>query len=274
MYFLIVALGQLAVWAGDRHTHREQLADAHLRALQAQLQPHFLYNTLNTISALVMTKRNAEAMDVLHGLGGLLRQLLAPGASHEVPAGEEMRFIEEYLAIERIRFSDRLQISCTVEPDAAAALVPRFILQPVVDNAIRHGIAPRVDGGQVSVTIARTGDALRMRVSDDGAGIVGPTHGLGTGLDITRRRLACLYGDGGTLTMSPRAGAAPTSSSRRHGLPPQTPPSVARHRGRGAGPGPRRAGPGIGGSPETRGQGRRPDAGLRSADHRLDRGRR
>ena len=217
-YFLIVALGQLAAWAAERRSHRAhaaelraQLSDAQLRALQMQLQPHFLYNALNSATGLVLTHRNAEAVELLTGLGDLLRQLLAAGPSHEVPLGEELRFIEEYLGIERVRFSDRLAVACPpLDPELAAALVPRFILQPVVENAVRHGIAPLARGGRVEVSAARVGDRVRIRVTDDGAGPAAAAargaRGHGTGLENTRRRLQHLYGDGGTLTLAARPG--------------------------------------------------------------------
>jgi two-component sensor histidine kinase len=204
VYFLIVALGQLGVWAAERREHREQLAEVQLRALQTQLQPHFLYNTLNTVSALVLTNRNAEAVEVIHRLGELLRRLLTPSDEHEIPVADEMRFVEEYLGVERVRFSDRLRVSCTVEPGLDAALVPRFILLPIVENAIRHGIAPLAHGGRVDVTVSRAHDRVRLVVTDNGVGFrhAGP-RGLGTGLENTRRRLAHLYGDRGALVVRP-----------------------------------------------------------------------
>lgn len=218
-YFLIVALGQLAAWAAERRSHREhaavmgaQLSAAQLHALQMQLQPHFLYNALNSATGLVLTNRNDEAVELLTGLGDLLRQLLTPNAPHETPLAEELRFVEEYLAIERVRFSDRLTVSCEhPDDDLAAALVPRFILQPVVENAVRHGIAPLARGGRVEVAAERVGDRVRVTVRDDGVGTAaaaarGTTRGHGTGLENTRRRLRHLYGDRAQLTIAPRPG--------------------------------------------------------------------
>ncbi|HKG91340.1 MAG TPA: histidine kinase [Gemmatimonadaceae bacterium] len=218
-YFLIVALGQLGAWAAERRSHREhaavmraQLSAAQLHALQMQLQPHFLYNALNSATGLVLTNRNDEAVELLTGLGDLLRQLLTPNAPHETPLAEEMRFIQEYLGIERVRFSDRLEVACDApDPALAAALVPRFILQPIVENAVRHGIAPLARGGRVEVTAERDGDRVRVTVRDDGVGTAesaarGTTRGHGTGLENTRRRLRHLYGDRARLTVSPRPG--------------------------------------------------------------------
>jgi two-component system, LytTR family, sensor kinase len=207
VYLLIVALGQLGVWAAERREHRAQLAEVQLRALQTQLQPHFLYNTLNTVSALVLTNRNAEAVEVIHRLGELLRRLLSPSDDHEIPVAEEMRFIEEYLGVERVRFSDRLRVCCTVEPDVGSALVPRFILVPIVENAIRHGIAPLAHGGGIDVTVSQARDRVRLQVVDDGVGFrQAGSRGFGTGLENTRRRLAHLYGDRGVLLVRPVEG--------------------------------------------------------------------
>ena len=219
VYFLIVALGQLGAWAAERRAHRThaaelraQVSDAQLRALQSQLYPHFLYNALNTVTGLVLTRRNAEAVEMLTGIGDLLRRLLAPlpGGAHETTLADEMRFAEEYLAIEAVRFSDRLRVSCTLAPDLAAALVPRFILQPIVENAVRHGIAPLARGGRIDVTALRVGDRLRLQVSDDGVGwspeVPPATAGLGTGLANVRERLRGLYGEHGLLAVHSRPG--------------------------------------------------------------------
>ncbi|MFP2927029.1 sensor histidine kinase [Pyxidicoccus sp. 3LG] len=168
-----------------------QLAQAQLHLLRSQLRPHFLFNTLHAISALM--HRDVNAADRMVGqLSELLRASLERDGRHEVPLSEELDLLAPYLDIERTRFSDRLQVELDVASDARDALVPPLLLQPLVENAIRHGIAPRRGPGRVQVRATRTGERLSVEVRDDGVGP--PSSGVdglreGIGLGSTRARL-------------------------------------------------------------------------------------
>jgi two-component system LytT family sensor kinase len=171
------------------------LAEAQLQALQRQLHPHFLFNTLHTISALM--HRDTEAADaMLARLSDLLRLTLDRLGVQEVPLKEELDFLEKYLEIERTRFGDRLIVDMQIEAEALDVPVPNLVLQPLVENAIRHGIGPRLGGGRVQIVARRMGDRLWMMVRDNGAGL--PKAKLdafnhGVGLSNTRSRLQHLY---------------------------------------------------------------------------------
>ncbi len=172
-----------------------RLAEAQLQALQRQLHPHFLFNTLHTISALM--HRDTEAADaMLARLSDLLRLTLDRLGIQEIPLKEELEFLEKYLEIERTRFGDRLTIQMEVEPETLDVCVPNLILQPLVENAVRHGIAPRVGGGQLQIVARRTGDCLWMMVRDNGPGLSKAkldAFNKGVGLSNTRSRLQHLY---------------------------------------------------------------------------------
>ncbi len=184
-----------------------QLAQAQLHLLRSQLRPHFLFNTLHAISALM--HRDVNAADRMVGqLSELLRASLDRDERHEVTLSEELELLAPYLDIERTRFSDRLQVEVDVAPDARDALVPPLLLQPLVENAIRHGIAPRRGPGRVWVRAARAGERLSVEVRDDGVGP--PSAGLeglreGIGLGSTRARLEKLYGASQALTVEANA---------------------------------------------------------------------
>ena len=172
----------------------KQLSQAQLHALQMQMEPHFLFNTLNAITSLVAQERNPEAMKTLSHLNTILRMTLQRRAPEKVPFVDELRVIESYLAIQKVRFADRLQIRVEATPEALAGLVPCFLLQPIIENAIQHGIAPRATGGLVETSVKRQGDVLWMRVKDNGCGLNGPhTKGHGIGMQNTRDRLAHFY---------------------------------------------------------------------------------
>jgi hypothetical protein len=180
-----------------------QLAEARLEALGAQLHPHFLFNTLQGISTLL--HRDADAADrMLARLSDLLRRTLHRGESQEVSLGEELETLDHYVAIQQIRFQDRLTVAKEIPPEAIDVLVPHFVLQPLVENAIQHGIARRAGSGRVIITAALNGDHLELGVTDNGAGLERsddfPREGIGLG--NTRRRLAALYGDRARLTLA------------------------------------------------------------------------
>lgn len=172
-----------------------RLAEAQLQALQRQLHPHFLFNTLHTISALM--HRDAEAADaMLARLSDLLRLTLERLGVQEILLKEELEFLEKYLEIERTRFGERLTVQMEIEPETLDVCVPNLILQPLVENAIRHGIAPRVGGGRLHIVARRTGDRLWMMVRDNGPGLSEAkldAFNKGVGVSNTRSRLEHLY---------------------------------------------------------------------------------
>ena len=182
--------------ARDREQLEARLERAQLQTLKLQLQPHFLFNTLNTITALIgVDPRVAERM--VSGLSELLRLSLRNASEQEVPLSREIELLEHYVDIQQIRFRDRLTVTLEVEPDALQALVPNFILQPLVENAIRHGIGPRAAPGHVDVRAYRENGSLHLRVADDGVGErVRPFESTreGIGLGNTKARLEHLYG--------------------------------------------------------------------------------
>jgi len=175
-----------------------QLAQAKLDALRAQLNPHFLFNTLNTIAMLVRREAGEEALRGIMGLGALLRHVLYSRGTPEVALSEEFTLAERYLEIEQLRFRDRLQVHLSIQPGAGDASVPTMILQPLVENAVRHGIARKSGTGKVTMTARRTGDVVLINIVDDGPGFAPGwdlTCARGVGLANTRDRLRQMYGD-------------------------------------------------------------------------------
>lgn len=173
---------------------QRQLSTAHLRALQMQLEPHFLFNTLNAITTLVELGRSKEAGEMLSHLNVILKSTLKRTTPEKVPLSQELEIMENYLAIEQIRFADRLRIQIKADPSALDGLVPCFLLQPIVENAIRHGIAHCESEGLVEASARRDGSMLHLRVRDSGPGLSAhPQNGHGIGLKNTRERLAHFY---------------------------------------------------------------------------------
>lgn len=174
---------------------KQQLSSAHLRALQMQLKPHFLFNTLNAITALVEFGRQKEAVNTLSHLNAILRSTLGRDVPEKVPLAQELSVVENYLAIERVRFADRLRVELAVDSSALNSMVPCFLLQPIVENAIRHGISQVEDEGVVRTSIERSGDLLRISVCDNGPGLGSKSNhnGHGIGLRSTEDRLAHFY---------------------------------------------------------------------------------
>lgn len=172
----------------------KQLTQAQLQALQMQMEPHFLFNTLNAITSLVAQNKNAEAMKTLGHLNTILRTTLQRRSPEKIPFTEELRLVESYLAIQKVRFADRLQVEMQTTSEARRGLVPCFLLQPLVENAVRHGIESRKSGGRIETKAERLGDNLWMRVSDNGNGTAnGDTAGHGIGLRNLQERLAYFY---------------------------------------------------------------------------------
>jgi two-component system LytT family sensor kinase len=203
--YWIVVLGYLGWHYYRAYRERErqtaalatELVQARLQALRMQLNPHFLFNTLNTISALI--HENPDAADrMIVRLSELLRRTLDRGDVQEVPLREELEFLRSYLEIEQMRFPDRLTVTFDIEPKTQDLLVPHLILQPLVENALRHGILPREEAGRVEIS-ARVvdGQRLELKVRDNGNGLPatnGSPEREGIGLQNVRSRLAQLYG--------------------------------------------------------------------------------
>jgi sensor histidine kinase YesM len=190
---------------------REAELRARLRALQAQINPHFLFNSLNSLAELVHGDPD-EAEQMVGDLAHLLRYSLRSSAAGLVPLSQEITAVERYLRLERARFGDRIHIEFDVQADALAVPVPGLVLQPLVENAVKYAVAPRPEGGHIRVTAALAGDELRLEVEDDGPGLdaglpartedVG-TGGAGGGLANARQRLALSYREGGVMEVEP-----------------------------------------------------------------------
>lgn len=176
---------------------KAQLAQAQLEALKIQLHPHFLFNTLHTIAGLVRGNERGPAVEMIVGLSDLLRRALDSAAEQEVRLREEIKFTELYLGIQQVRFSDRLVVRTEIAPDTMDALVPNLILQPLVENAIRHGMSPEDGAGQIVIETYSDPEMLHIRVSDDGPGLRAGwrlEESGGIGLVNTSERLKHLYG--------------------------------------------------------------------------------
>ena len=186
------------------------LAQTRLQMLSMQLQPHFLFNTLNAIAELVR-RRPEDAERMIAHLSHLLRESLTAGLVDRVPLSQELALLAHYLEIQRVRFGERLIASATI-PDGAVqqALVPNLLLQPLVENSIKHGLAARRDAGRIEIHAARSGDRLVLEVIDDGVGFVAGDVREGIGLTNTRARLEAMYGAVATLDISSRGGGGTT----------------------------------------------------------------
>ncbi|MBL8211124.1 MAG: histidine kinase [Bryobacterales bacterium] len=193
-YAMVLAVVQASDYYRKFQEREAMLAKAQLHALKSQLHPHFLFNSLHATMALVRRDPTAAERMIMR-LSELLRATLESGGEHEVPLKQEIRFLEQYLEIERTRFADRLSISMDIDPAALELAVPNMILQPLVENAVKHGISPRAAKGTIVVRAQRNNGHLRLEVSDDGVGLgPGPVR-EGIGLSNTRERLRQLYGD-------------------------------------------------------------------------------
>ncbi len=229
VYFAVLGVEHAAVYfleARERETQAArlsaQLAEARLGALRMQLQPHFLFNSLNAITVIVRDRDTATATRMLEQLGEMLRRVMRSDRPQEVTLAEELDFVRQYLAIEEVRFSDRLRPVFAVDPGVLSAAVPEFLLQPLVENALRHGLAKRVTATLLKIEARREGDDVVLSVIDDGPGPGGtaaePSEGVGLG--NTRERLATLYGTRARLelTRTPEGGAAATVRLPYHEL--------------------------------------------------------
>ena len=211
VFAMLVAVQHAIVYYGvsrDRALRASQLeahlAQAQLQVLRMQLQPHFLFNTLHSISAL-MHRDVQRADSMIAALSDLLRMSLQNIGAQEVPLQAELDFVQRYAEIMRMRFGDRLNVTLDVQSETRDARVPTLLLQPLVENAFRHGLGEQVGRGAIRVTVERRGEMLHCEVADDGKGFPAG-HREGVGLTSTRQRLAHLYGDRHTFSIRSAAG--------------------------------------------------------------------
>lgn len=215
MLIYLVTMSASVAFAHFRHAQERErravelearLAQAKLQALRMQINPHFLFNTLNAISALVHTNPHV-ADDMITDLSELFRVSLESSDDQEIPLSRELESLQRYLAIERRRFGSRLQVEQNIAPEILNALVPTFILQPLVENAIRHGIEPQASAGKVAIRGRRDGDQIKLSISDNGkkpgdsASAGNKLNRQGIGLANTQARLQQLYGNGQSLSI-------------------------------------------------------------------------
>ena len=181
----------------------EQLSKAQLNALRRQIEPHFLFNTLNAIAGLMREKKNDAAVSMIVGLSDFLRRVVEDSDRQQVALGEELEFTRKYLDIQKARFAERLKFSVDVPEELLTAQVPSLILQPMVENAVKHGIAKRVQGGAIRISARRNNGTLTLRVYNDGPALpAGWGNGQsGIGIANVRTRLESLYGDAFALSM-------------------------------------------------------------------------
>jgi two-component system, LytTR family, sensor kinase len=191
-----------------------ELTRAQLDALRLEIQPHFLFNTLNSVAALIRLNDNAAALAMLVGLSELMRTALDGPAAQLTPLDQEVGLVKRYIDLQRARFGDRLHVAYEIDEACQRLDVPTFLLQPLVENALRHGLAPNARPGRLEIGArTRNGNELRVWVSDDGAGLppgFDISRDAGTGLGNTRSRIRRLYGNAATLTVRPNASAGTT----------------------------------------------------------------
>jgi two-component system, LytTR family, sensor kinase len=205
---LYIGIRYYAALQSERERSLKAEAAAHqaqLEALRYQINPHFLFNSLNAVSTLVTERRNDEAARMLSRVSDFLRLTLTAPVRDEVALADEVDYVRQYLEIERVRFGDRLRVEVDIDADAWEAAVPAFVLQPLIENAVRHAIAPRESGGAIAIEGGRSGDALRVSILDDGPGVGDGSRSNGNGrigLANTRDRLRQLYGDRGRLELT------------------------------------------------------------------------
>ena len=209
---------------------QSQLMRARLSALKMQLQPHFLFNTLNAIMVLVRQQKGRQAEEMLARLSDLLRCVLEDVEAQEVPLRRELEYLQLYLSIEQVRFQDRLRVEISADPATLDAAVPQMGLQPIVENAVRHGIGRSSAAGKIQISATRVDGMLEVKVQDDGPGLPanGSSTSRGIGLANTRLRLHQLYGDTARLELKngEHGGAVATMSVPYHTAPGVSEPEV------------------------------------------------
>ncbi|MFZ6179244.1 sensor histidine kinase [Nannocystis pusilla] len=214
--FVVLILAHAVLQRAHERVEREvlarSLARANLRALSLELRPHFLFNALNGIAALVRDDpRRAERM--LVGLGDLLRLTQQAGAEGQVPLRRELEQVDLYLELQAMRFGPRLTVVRDVDPAVLGARVPGMLLQPLVENALAHGIGPRPGPGRLSLGARREGETLVLRIHDDGVGLE-PGRRERTGVGTTRARLTAMFGEAARFTLAPADGGGTAAELR------------------------------------------------------------
>ncbi len=204
------------------------VARARLEALRLEIQPHFLFNTLNSIAALIRIRANDQALKMLLGLGDLMRATIDRTPSQVTPWSIELAFTRGYIELQQVRFGDRLDVRYAIDPAAEACLVPAFLLQPIVENAFRHGIGAKAGCCRLELGASVIGGRLRVTVQDDGAGVPAGfdlARHAGTGLSNIRTRLQNLYGGPASLDVRAASGGGTIVTLD---LPPEPPADLAR----------------------------------------------
>ncbi|PWU04491.1 MAG: sensor histidine kinase [Terriglobia bacterium] len=210
LYASIVAIGyvldsrrRLALQETESARLNELLTRAQLDVLRRQIEPHFLFNTLNGIAALVREERNDAAVQMIAALSDFLRRIVEGAVKHEVALAEELDFLQKYLDIQKVRFAERLLLRVDVPDELLGAKVPSLLLQPIVENSIKHGITKRAHGGEIRIAATRCGGMLTLNVYNDGPNLTMDNGGarIGTGIFNLRSRLSSLYGSTFHLTM-------------------------------------------------------------------------
>jgi two-component system LytT family sensor kinase len=224
VYFSIVGLEHAIRYFGETRERaiqmaqlEVQLARTRLAALQSQVNPHFLFNALNTIAVRARAGDGAGTARIVEQLSEILRRTLGQDQTHEVPLADELDVVQQYLAIEQARFPDRLRARFHVDGAVLGAAVPTLAVQHLAENAVRHGIARHPDAGEVTVVARRDGDALEVRVTDDGPGIpANPSEHMqrGSGIANTRERLRSLYGAAASLALGDNVPRGTTATLR------------------------------------------------------------
>ena len=206
--FLLDAAARARASAVAAERATADATNARLHALQMQIQPHFLFNALNTVAMLARSQNPERAADMITRLAELLRELVVDAPAARVSLREELNFVERYLSIERARYGERLRITVNAPQDALEVRIPRLLIQPLVENAVRHGLSGSASSGAIDIAAARTERWLTVQVSNDGAAPqrdpVAPLEGVGLG--NTRSRLRTLYGDAFELGFTTAAG--------------------------------------------------------------------
>ncbi|MGH9642844.1 MAG: sensor histidine kinase, partial [Terriglobales bacterium] len=201
--YVLDSLERMARQMTETARLNEELSKAQLAALRRQMEPHFMFNTLNSIAALVRDQRNAAAVNMIVGVSEFLRRATEDSHRAQVTLAEEVEYLQRYLDLQRVRFGDRLQVRIDIPAELLSALVPNLLLQPLVENAVKHGIAKRVAGGRVQVSGRRTDDNMRLSVYNDGSTLPPDWQATGTGVGLAnlRTRLQILHGMDSTLEL-------------------------------------------------------------------------
>jgi two-component system LytT family sensor kinase len=201
--YLLEARDRWAFQQTEAARLNEQLAKAQLNALRRQIEPHFLFNALNAVAGLVREGRSDDAVTMIAGLSDFLRHVLEDSNRQQVPLGEEIEFAQKYLDIQKVRFAERLQLSVDVPRELYRAQVPSLILQPMVENAVKHGIAKRAQGGAIRIAASRCDGMLTLSVRNDGPSLPADWEITRSGIGISnvQTRLRSLYGDAFELSM-------------------------------------------------------------------------